>query len=124
MVVLTAGILTIVLHCEHLHLDLERRWGEYGSLACVARVMCAQGALRVNRFNPYEGFVASEGVGRDILITGRVDMNRAMDGATGKLSELMGRHSMTGQEQSVVTYHTVVMPKPGRPYLPFTFVLS
>ncbi len=37
--------------------------------------------MRVNRFNPYEGYVGSESVGRDILVTGRVDMNRAMDGA-------------------------------------------
>lgn len=35
-----------------------------------------QGALRVSRFNPFEGWVASESVGQDILISGRVDMNR------------------------------------------------
>ena len=35
-----------------------------------------QGALRVSRFNPFEGWVGSESVGQDILITGRVDMNR------------------------------------------------
>eukprot|EP00879_Flechtneria_rotunda_P021039 GHRR01022163.1.p1 GENE.GHRR01022163.1~~GHRR01022163.1.p1 ORF type:complete len:742 (+),score=218.81 GHRR01022163.1:116-2341(+) len=39
-----------------------------------------QGALRVNRFNPFEGWVSSEAVGRDILISGRIDMNRAIDG--------------------------------------------
>lgn len=39
-----------------------------------------QGALRVNRFNPFEGWVSSESVGQDILISGRVDMNRAIDG--------------------------------------------
>eukprot|EP00775_Hariotina_reticulata_P011972 gene11972-12115_t len=39
-----------------------------------------QGALRVSRFNPFEGWVSSEAVGQDILISGRVDMNRAIDG--------------------------------------------
>jgi len=39
-----------------------------------------QGALRVNRFNPFEGWVGSESVGEDIFIKGRIDMNRAMDG--------------------------------------------
>jgi exosome complex exonuclease DIS3/RRP44 len=39
-----------------------------------------QGTLRVNRFNPFEGWVGSESVGEDILIRGRVDMNRAMEG--------------------------------------------
>ena len=39
-----------------------------------------QGALRVNRFNSAEGWVASESVGQDILIPDRVAMNRAMDG--------------------------------------------
>ena len=39
-----------------------------------------QGTLRVNRYNTYEGWVASESVGQDILISGRVDMNRAFDG--------------------------------------------
>jgi exosome complex exonuclease DIS3/RRP44 len=36
--------------------------------------------LRVGRFNPFEGWVSSEAVGQDILISGRVDMNRAVDG--------------------------------------------
>ncbi|MEW5299944.1 MAG: hypothetical protein WDW36_002913 [Sanguina aurantia] len=39
-----------------------------------------QGTLRVNRFNYKEGWVASESVGEDILISGSVDMNRAFDG--------------------------------------------
>ena len=39
-----------------------------------------QGALRVSRFNPFEGCVGSDSVGHDILISGRVDMNRALDG--------------------------------------------
>lgn len=39
-------------------------------------VFCTQGALRVSRFNPFEGWVGSESVGQDILISGRIDMNR------------------------------------------------
>ena len=39
-----------------------------------------QGSLRVNRFNPYEGYVGSESVGQDILLAGRTAMNRAMEG--------------------------------------------
>jgi len=39
-----------------------------------------QGALRTSRFNPYEGRIASDSVGQDILISGRLDMNRAMEG--------------------------------------------
>lgn len=39
-----------------------------------------QGSLRVCRFNPFEGWVGSDSVGQDILISGRVDMNRALDG--------------------------------------------
>jgi hypothetical protein len=39
-----------------------------------------QGALRTSRFNPYEGRIASDAVGQDILISGRIDMNRAMEG--------------------------------------------
>ena len=39
-----------------------------------------QGALRVNRFNSGEGWVASESVGQDILIPDRIAINRALDG--------------------------------------------
>ncbi|GIL78962.1 hypothetical protein Vretifemale_8329 [Volvox reticuliferus] len=39
-----------------------------------------QGTLRVSRFNPFEGWVGSESVDTDILLSGRVDMNRAIDG--------------------------------------------
>lgn len=35
---------------------------------------------RVNRFNSFEGWVGSESVGADILVSGRIDMNRAMEG--------------------------------------------
>jgi exoribonuclease R len=42
--------------------------------------MLWQGTLRVNRYNTNEGWVASESVGQDILISGRIDMNRAFDG--------------------------------------------
>jgi hypothetical protein len=49
-------------------------------IVMLAYVSPTQGALRVSRFNPFEGWVGSEAVGADILITGRLDMNRAMDG--------------------------------------------
>lgn len=39
-----------------------------------------QGTLRVSRFNPFMGWLSSESVGQDILVAGRPDMNRAMDG--------------------------------------------
>lgn len=39
-----------------------------------------QGTLRVSRFNAFQGWLSSESVGQDILIAGRLDMNRAMDG--------------------------------------------
>jgi len=39
-----------------------------------------QGSLRVSRFNSSEGWVGSESVGQDILVSGREAMNRAMDG--------------------------------------------
>ena len=35
------------------------------------------------RFNPFEGWVSSQSVGEDILVSGRIDMNRAIDGARG-----------------------------------------
>lgn len=41
-----------------------------------------QGSLRVSRFNPFEGSVGSDAVGADIFISGRTDMNRAMEGDT------------------------------------------
>ena len=51
--------------------------------AAIAAGRCHQGSLRCSRFNPFEGWVACEAVGQDILISGRVDMNRAMDGEQG-----------------------------------------
>lgn len=39
-----------------------------------------QGALRVSRFNPWEGYVGCEGVDGDILLSGRTALNRAFDG--------------------------------------------
>lgn len=39
-----------------------------------------QGSLRVSRFMRYDGWVSSDSIGKDILIKGRVSMNRAMDG--------------------------------------------
>jgi hypothetical protein len=47
-----------------------------------------QGALRVSRFSPFEGWVSSEAVGADILISGRIDMNRAVDGERGTKSHV------------------------------------
>lgn len=35
---------------------------------------------RVSRFNSFEGWVGSESVGQDILVSGRQGMNRAMEG--------------------------------------------
>ncbi|XP_072963915.1 exosome complex exonuclease RRP44 homolog A [Typha angustifolia] len=39
-----------------------------------------QGKLRVNRYNPFEGYVGSESIGDEIVIYGRSNMNRAFDG--------------------------------------------
>lgn len=39
-----------------------------------------QGKLRVNRYNPLEAYVGSESIGDEIVIYGRVNMNRAFDG--------------------------------------------
>ena len=47
---------------------------------CASSASGAQGSLRVNRFNSAEGYVGSESVGQDVLIAGRVAMNRALDG--------------------------------------------
>lgn len=57
----------------------------HGEMLLVTGFVCdfameVQGTLRVNRFNYKEGWVASESVGEDILISGSVDMNRAFDG--------------------------------------------
>jgi exosome complex exonuclease DIS3/RRP44 len=48
--------------------------------SCEGLSCYVQGSLRVNRFNPYEGYVGSESVGQDILLAGRTAMNRAMEG--------------------------------------------
>ncbi|KAK9164738.1 hypothetical protein Syun_005640 [Stephania yunnanensis] len=39
-----------------------------------------QGRLRINRYNPFEAYVGSESIGDEIIIHGRVNMNRAFDG--------------------------------------------
>lgn len=39
-----------------------------------------QGKLRVNRYNPLEAYVASESISDEIIIYGRINMNRAFDG--------------------------------------------
>jgi hypothetical protein len=48
--------------------------------AGIAAGRLHQGVLRASRFNPFDGWVSSEAVGQDILISGRIDMNRAIDG--------------------------------------------
>jgi exosome complex exonuclease DIS3/RRP44 len=60
------------VYTEHLALSAITRGLKEGRLH--------QGALRVSRFNPYEGFVGSDAVGADILLSGPEDMNRALDG--------------------------------------------
>ena len=60
------------VYTEHLALSAITRGLKEGRLH--------QGALRVSRFNPYEGFVGSDAVGADILLSGPADMNRALDG--------------------------------------------
>ncbi|KAK9129204.1 hypothetical protein Sjap_009691 [Stephania japonica] len=39
-----------------------------------------QGRLRINRYNPFEAYVGSESIGDEIIIHGRINMNRAFDG--------------------------------------------
>ena len=39
-----------------------------------------QGAMRTSRFTPWEGRVSSDAIGAEILIVGRANMNRAVDG--------------------------------------------
>ena len=55
-------------------------WLQNGLCMSHERSRSPQGSLRVNRFNPYEGYVGSESVGQDILLAGRAAMNRALDG--------------------------------------------
>jgi exosome complex exonuclease DIS3/RRP44 len=49
-------------------------------VAAIAGGRAHQGVLRCGRFNPHEGWVKCEAVGQDILVSGRIDMNRAIDG--------------------------------------------
>ncbi|XP_004287714.1 PREDICTED: exosome complex exonuclease RRP44 [Fragaria vesca subsp. vesca] len=42
--------------------------------------MYHQGKLRVNRYNPFEAYVASQSLSDEIIIYGRANMNRAFDG--------------------------------------------
>ena len=39
-----------------------------------------QGAMRTSRFTPWEGRVSSDAIGAEILIVGRANMNRSVDG--------------------------------------------
>ncbi|KAL6756016.1 hypothetical protein V8C86DRAFT_129914 [Haematococcus lacustris] len=62
----------------------KRLYPDHKTLAEVAAGLKAgtlhQGTLCVGRFNPFEGSVSSSSAGLDILVSGRLDMNRAMDG--------------------------------------------
>jgi exosome complex exonuclease DIS3/RRP44 len=60
------------LYSEHLPLSELTRALKEGRVH--------QGALRVSRFNAFEAWVGSDAVGCDILISGRTDTNRALDG--------------------------------------------
>ncbi|GJP42959.1 hypothetical protein CLOM_g2479 [Closterium sp. NIES-68] len=48
--------------------------------AGLQRGVYHQGKLRVSRYNCFEAFVGSESLGDEILVIGRCDMNRAVDG--------------------------------------------
>ncbi|CAI6003895.1 unnamed protein product, partial [Closterium sp. NIES-64] len=48
--------------------------------AGLQRGLYHQGKLRVSRYNCFEAFVGSESLGDEILVIGRCDMNRAVDG--------------------------------------------
>lgn len=81
-----------------------------------------QGTLRVNRYNTYEGWVASESVGQDILISGRVDMNRAFDGDAVAV-ELLPEEQWTSPAGAVlctiaVDIRLASMPCPGGARMP------
>ena len=62
----------------------RRIYEEHRSMSDISAGMKSgryhQGTLRVNRFNPFEGWVGSESVGEDILIRGREALNRGMEG--------------------------------------------
>ena len=65
--------------CEHSSYNkIEQRRDPRHHADCIVHraVLRLQGTLKVSRYNAFEGFVASESVGQDILISGRVDMNR------------------------------------------------
>lgn len=50
------------------------------------------------RFNPFEGWVSSQSVGDDILISGRIDMNRAIDGGhSGQWARGAARQGVRGR---------------------------
>jgi hypothetical protein len=82
---LCAGVVVDDFSCaefgsSHLPSVLSLAHAAVLELAGIAAGRYHQGALRVSRFSPFEGWVSSEAVGADILISGRIDMNRAMDG--------------------------------------------
>ena len=48
--------------------------------AGLQRGLLHQGKLRVSRYNASEAFAGSESLGDEILLAGRLHMNRAVDG--------------------------------------------
>ena len=74
--------------------------------------MGGQGALRVNRFNPYEGWVGCESVGADILVSGRAAMNRALDGDIVAVELLPEDQCARASKESGLGYGITLMPNP------------
>ncbi|GAQ85435.1 Ribonuclease II/R family protein [Klebsormidium nitens] len=63
-----------------------------------------QGKLRVNRFNCFEAYVGSQSVGKEILIQGREDLNRAVDGDVVAV-ELLPPEQWKGPEGGIFREH-------------------
>ena len=86
MLLLMFQFIRSLLDRAHAHVPLQTHTIGRGSTHTVDvdlndMPVTWQGSLRVCRFNPFEGWVGSDSVGEDILISGRIDMNRALDGA-------------------------------------------
>lgn len=62
-----------------------------------------QGKLRVNRYNPFEAYVGSESIGDEIIIYGRVGMNRAFDGDI-VVVELLPQDQWQEEKSMAITY--------------------
>lgn len=59
-----------------------------------------QGPIRMSRYNPFEGFLASESVGRDIIVSGKLELNRAMDGDVAVV-ELLPQEQWRGEAREL-----------------------